>query len=310
LELISVTNREYSNLVPSILHSFNSVEFSELNKDKVDEIYYLIFKDSKIRLSMIVGIIDRKVKSPFSAPFGGFNFVSEDIKLSQIQEALLALDNWMVEKGFQNITLSLPPFFYNQNYFTKLSNSFFLAGYSLLYQDINYQFQTSKADEKYEELIWKNARKNLRKSNSFKLTFEKLEEKNGETAYEAIRINRMEKNIPLRMTWDQVRETSKLIQTDFFVVKTEELILAGAVVFYVTPDIVQVIYWGDLPAYSEFKTMNYLSYNIFIYYKKLGVKYVDIGISTELSVPNHGLCEFKESIGCDLSLKFTFSKTF
>jgi hypothetical protein len=78
----------------------------------------------------------------------------------------------------------------------------------------------------------------------------------------------------------------------------------------VTPDIVQVIYWGDLPAYSEFKTMNYLSYNIFIYYKKLGVKYVDIGISTELSVPNHGLCEFKESIGCDLSLKFTFSKTF
>lgn len=310
MELISVSNQEYSDLVPSTIHIFNSVEFSEFNKDKVDEVYYLIFKDSKIRLSLVVGIKDKMVKSPFSAPFGGFNFVSDDIKLFQIQEALIALDNWMVEKCFQNIMITLPPFFYNQNYLTKLSNSLLLARYSIHYQDINYQFQTIKADEEYQNLIWKNARKNLKKSNTFNLAFEKLENKRGETAYEAIRINRMEKNIPLRMTWDQVRETSKLIPTDFFVVKSEELILAGAIVFYVTPEIVQVIYWGDLPAYSEYKTMNYLSYNIFIYYKKLGVKYVDIGISTEFSVPNHGLCEFKESIGCDLSLKFTFFKSF
>ena len=33
-----------------------------------------------------------------------------------------------------------------------------------------------------------------------------------------------------------------------------------------------------------------------------------IGPSTESSIPNYGLCEFKESIGCEINQKFTFSK--
>jgi hypothetical protein len=54
--------------------------------------------------------------------------------------------------------------------------------------------------------------------------------------------------------------------------------------------------------------MNFLSYKIFEFYKKTGIRIVDIGPSTENSVPNHGLCEFKESIGCDISTKFTYRK--
>ena len=60
--------------------------------------------------------------------------------------------------------------------------------------------------------------------------------------------------------------------------------------------------------FSEFKTMNFLSYEVFKYYKENGIKVVDIGPSTEDSIPNHGLCEFKESIGCDLSPKYSFYK--
>ena len=54
--------------------------------------------------------------------------------------------------------------------------------------------------------------------------------------------------------------------------------------------------------------MNYLSFSVFEYYKKLGIHIVDIGPSSEDSVPNHGLCEFKESIGCDIIPKFKFVK--
>jgi len=38
------------------------------------------------------------------------------------------------------------------------------------------------------------------------------------------------------------------------------------------------------------------------------MRYIDIGPSTENSIPNYGLCEFKESIGCDISPKYTFYK--
>jgi len=56
--------------------------------------------------------------------------------------------------------------------------------------------------------------------------------------------------------------------------------------------------------------MNFLSYEVFKYYKENGIEVVDIGPSTEDSIPNHGLCEFKESIGCDLSPKYSFYKKF
>jgi len=63
-----------------------------------------------------------------------------------------------------------------------------------------------------------------------------------------------------------------------------------------------------LPEFSEYKTMNFLSFSVFEYYKSQGIRIVDIGPSTENSVPNYGLCEFKESIGCDIAIKTEFSK--
>jgi len=76
----------------------------------------------------------------------------------------------------------------------------------------------------------------------------------------------------------------------------------------VAEETVQVIYWGDLPQFSEYKTMNFLSYNIFKHYKEAGIAMIDIGPSTEDSIPNYGLCEFKESIGCDINIKTEYFK--
>jgi hypothetical protein len=54
--------------------------------------------------------------------------------------------------------------------------------------------------------------------------------------------------------------------------------------------------------------MNFLSYKIFEYYQSTGIPYIDIGHSTVDSVPNNGLCEFKESIGCSLGLLYEYYK--
>jgi hypothetical protein len=68
-------------------------------------------------------------------------------------------------------------------------------------------------------------------------------------------------------------------------------------------------FWADLPENKELRAMNFLSAEIFKSYKQRLKKYVHIGISTEDSIPNYGLCEFKESIGCNTTPKYTFEKT-
>ena len=54
--------------------------------------------------------------------------------------------------------------------------------------------------------------------------------------------------------------------------------------------------------------MNFLAFKIFEYYNHKRKKIIDLGPSSEDSVPNYGLSEFKESIGGSMDNKFTFSK--
>jgi hypothetical protein len=308
VEVVEVSSSFYSDPFPNAFHVFNSVAFNVLNESKCEKVYYLVFKDSKIRLGIIFGLRNNVLVSPFSAPFGGFLPANGGVKLSQIESSLEALNNWAISKKVDGIRIVSPPFFYNENFLNKIYNCLFRAGFESRNIELNYQFQTHKFNENYQTNIWYNARKNLNRSLQADLSFEKLDIENGEQAYDVIALNRKERGFPLRMTWEQVSETTAVIPVDFFIVNKEGTSIAAAIVFHVANQVVQVIYWGDLPQYAECKTMNFLSYKVFQYYKQQGIAIIDIGPSTEDSVPNHGLCEFKESIGCDINIKTEFYK--
>jgi lipid II:glycine glycyltransferase (peptidoglycan interpeptide bridge formation enzyme) len=158
--------------------------------------------------------------------------------------------------------------------------------------------------------LWQSSRRNLKIALTNELTFiqcSKIEEM--ERVYEIIRKNREARGFPLRMTFEEIYKTSKIIPANFFIVADKNSNeVASAIAFTVAARIVQIIYWGDLPGFTHLKSMNFLSYKIFEFYKEKEFKFVDIGISTENSNPNYGLCEFKESIGCASSPKYTFSK--
>ena len=308
MEILEVDANQYAEIFSKPYHFFNAAAFNNINAYKCEQVYYLIFKDTKLRLGIIFGQRNNKLVSPFSAPFGGFLATSEDVKLNQIDAALEALTAWATAKKMEGMSIVSPSFFYNENFLNKVYNCLYRAGFESSNIELNYQFPTQKFNENYQTNIWYNARKNLKRAFQANLTFEKLANENGKQAYDVIAQNRKERGFPLRMTWEQVLETTTVITADFFLVKKEATPIGAAVVFHVADQIVQVIYWGDLPQYAEYKTMNFLSFQVFQYYKQQGIAMIDIGPSTEDSVPNHGLCEFKESIGCDISIKTEFYK--
>lgn len=308
MEILEVTPEVFDQTFPKPNHIFNSGAFSKLNESRFEKVYFLIFKDTKTRLGIILGLRDQELLSPFSATFGGFEFVNEDIKLYQIDSAIQSLFDWATAKKFIGIKIILPPFFYKEDFLTKTTNCMYRAGFETKNMELNYHFQTDNLTDNYEQNIWYNAKKNLKKASSFGLIFEKLEAGKGKLAYDVIAQNRSERGFPLRLTWEQLVKTNSVIPMDFFLVKTENNTIGAAIVYHMAPSIVRVIYWGDLPQFSECKTMNFLSFNLFKYYKQQGIKMMDIGHSTVDSVPNHGLCEFKESIGCSISLLYEFYK--
>ncbi len=308
--LEEVSHQQFASVINNSFHAFGDAAFNELNKEKVENVFYLLFKDSKYRLGIIVGRNGTSLSSPFSSPFGGFTPLHDDIKLQSIEESVDCFLVWAKENRIDTIRITLPPPIYFESYLAKMVNVFYRKKFLVKQVELNYHYDLNKFSKTYPDSIWRNARKNLNQALINNLSFIKCDtEEQKKVAYEVIRHNRITRGVPFRMSWVQVLQTTEIIPADFFLVKHEdEKSIAGAIIFRVAKNVVQVIYWGDLPEFSNLKTMNFLSYNIFSFYKNENYRFIDIGYSTVDSIPNYGLCEFKEGIGCDMQPKLVFEK--
>ena len=307
MELIEVSNDEYAKIVQNPFTRFQAASFYAINAHKVDDVFYLIFRDGKDRFALAVGIEGCEIRLPFSASFECFSELAQPNKIRYYNDAIEALVDWAKCKGIKKISWALPPDYYDISHISKLSNALFCNGFSLAVQDVNFEYYLSDFDDNYLNRIAYNAKKSLNKSFAAGLSFEKTDDTI--SVYEVIKQNREEKGYPLRMSYQNVVDTAQIIPSDFFIVKNKALFpIASALVHHINDDILRVVYWGNLQESNSLCPMNFISYNIFKYYSATQFKIVDIGPSTENSIPNFGLCDFKESIGCKCSLKNTFVK--
>ena len=303
----------YEDYLKKARHTFAfcKAEFVKLNQNKVDAVEYLIFKkEGSERFIVCFGMRDGQAYCPFSAPFGCPVSLKKELGIMAYDEMLDALEQYAVANGWKSIHWILPPAFYCEDEITGWVSSLYRREYKFINIDINYAFDLQEVNcDNYEKLIHHNARKNLRIALNSDLKLCLCEtDRDKETAYQIIAENRADKGYPLRMTYQQVCDTVQIIPHEFFLVEKNHQKIAAALVYRIDEKIAQVIYWGDRLKYREYKTINFLSYQLIHYYGKKNLKYLDIGPSTENSIPNYGLCDFKESIGCRRSLKYTMAK--
>lgn len=308
MELIEITADEYGKFCSRYQYFYNSMAFHELNRKKVEKVNYFLFKEKKNKLALAAGVADGVMKIPYSAPFAVFEAMQGYIKIEEIDRALDLLDQYADAHNIDKIFFRCPPAFYDISFLSKLQNSMLRDGYQVAACDLNYQFYFRK-DRLYMDLLHRNAKKNLKQAMGKNLilhhcstTEEKAE------AYRIIKANRESKGYPLRMTYDQVMDTARLTGHDFFILELDGGGIASAIIFQVTRSCYQVVYWGNLEGTEYIRPMNYLAYMLYGYYMEKGIDFLDIGPSTEDGLPNYGLCDFKESIGCEVDAKYTYVK--
>lgn len=306
MEIKEITSQEYHQLIGKKGPVFCSSAFLELNKGKVDVVRYFVGRDSKNRIAFAVGERDGEWRAPFSAPFATIIGLRKDTAIEYYWDFVKLLNEHARANGIKSISIFLPPDIYGGQENAKIINALLGNGYGVEYQELNYSLPLTELNlDGYKADIQHNARKNLAialKSGLELVQCTDLESK--KEAYEVIRINRESKGYPLRMTLEQVLDTIEVVKHNMFLVKKDERYIAAALVYHVTEEIVQVVYWGDVPDVGEYKPINFLSYELIKYYQERNLRHLDIGPSTENGVPNFGLCSFKESIGCEVSAKY------
>lgn len=310
MHISEISPTEYASAFGQTGHVFNSVAFSELNRSKASALHYLAFCDTKTRFGLILGERGDGLYSPFSAPFGGFEQNGRQ-RLEKMEEAVIELKAYAAggkARPGKAVHITLPPPIYGGSEPAKWANVMQRHG-TLEHIDLNYHFDLTQTT-RYEDVAERNARKNLHRALREDFGFTRLDSTSGddiERAYRIIKANREEHGYPLRMSLQAVKDTARTLHADFFAMTLKGKDVAAAQVFHVAKDVAQVIYWGDLHAYSHLRTMNRLAYEMFSYYHGQGLRILDIGPSTVNGVPNHGLCSFKESIGCLATPKFSFT---
>lgn len=312
-----ITAKEFGRLFPSPNHIFNSVAFNELNKHKAAAVHYLaIMDDGKTRFGIVLGEREadgiKTLSSPFSAPFGSF-MTNSTQRLESMEAAVDALRAYAQKVGAR-VKIALTPDVYDRSQTAKWV-SVLSRKATLHHLDLNYFFELDHVTP-YEQIISRSARKNLHNALKHEWRFTPLDtssERDIERAYNLIALNRKEHGYPLRMSLHDVVATTHVVNALFFVLETKSdashdtwTDVAAAQVFHVAKDTAQVIYWGDLAAYSHLRTMNRLAAFMYDHFSRLGVRILDIGPSTEDGEPNYGLCSFKEDIGCEVCTKHIF----
>jgi hypothetical protein len=288
---------------------FSRGAFNGLNTDLCDDLHCLLFRDSKIRLGLIVGRREDTLYSPFSAPFGSFVTTDSKIQVAYIEEAVGLLEAYAMQNGIKRVEMVLPPLFYDTAFLTKLTQVLHRQSWNMQDIDLNFYVDLQNTTEANRFGMTYSAQKNLK--TALKHPFNLIKSQSMENlslAYEIIAANRSAKEYALSLSKKRLLATAAVVSMDNFLLELEGQYVASAIVYQVTPAIPLVVYWGDLPGYESFRTMNYLTQGVIDSYRKEGFNILDTGTAMLGNKPNPGLCTFKESIGCTILPRCTFVK--
>lgn len=304
MKVNELTADEYAATYTRYLTVFDTPAFATLNADKTDAIKFISFTDDNDnpKLGIIMGQDQNgSLSAPYSAPFAGISLPQGK---SEPHTGTIANALALLSAANRHIHITPPPRIYGP-LAEKMICALFAAGFRAEYCNVNHYYNTQVFDH-YTTNLDKCRRNRLNASLRQGYRLERCELAR---AYEIIRLNREHRGYPLRMTLQQLQSTSDCgITIDNFILTNGDDDAAAAVVYRTTPQIAQVIYWGDKPDNGCKYAMNLLAYRLFEHYSNACVDIIDIGPSAEHGVLSEGLAEFKENIGCLTTPKFSFIK--
>lgn len=289
-------------------HPYIADEFLELVESKTDKIVRLIVPGDNISIGLIAGVKDRILSSPFSAPFGGFHYINDDVYYSEIFNFLDQLKEYVVDQRLEKLSITLPPNIYNSSMNAKFVNAFVRLGYNMEIPDIVNWIDLKQFDGTWtRKRIAESCKSAIKHNLSFSYV---TDEKSMKEAYDVIVNNRTMLGHQIYLSFQDLINVNKLFPVDFFLVKDIDGENIGAAVFYRGHEkIVQGIFWGDIIPRKITGTMDFLVLNLFNHYKKLGYDFIDLALSSKFGIPNEGLIRFKETHHCISSLRYTFTWT-
>jgi len=244
------------------------------------------------------------------APFGGPDLVRTGETIANVEGLVDHAVAELRAGGIRSLEVRAKPPHYGAN---DAALAFVLAnrGFAPVACDLNSYLDLrsfSTADD-YVAALKPAARKGLRRSIAQGISASQVavdDEEAWAAAYEVLRRNRVDRGRPMRLPLDYVRAIRDAFpgRVRLLAVDHDGVLVAAALVYRVLPGRDLVQYWGDAGHALPLSPMHLLVHAVAEHALASGSATVDIGISSEDGVPNHGLIQFKRAVGCTIEPRF------
>lgn len=304
--LAEVPLKRYRERFSEDPHPYISESFIDSVENKTDRVLRILDLNENCSIGLIAGLKNNVLYSPFSAPFGGFHYATEEVNYDLVYDFVILIQEFITEHKYDRIEITLPPDVYQKSINAKFINAFIRLGFTISAPDIANWMDLTKFDGTW---IRSQVTSNCKRAERNELVFVKAEdEQSKREAFEINYLNRVKQNRKIHLSFKDLMVVDKIMPVDFFLVKDSwgDNIAAG--IFYRGHEkIAQGVFVGDILKKRALCGVDFLYLNIYNHYKELGFDFIDLGTSSLDGVPNSGLLRFKEYHLCVSSIKYTFS---
>jgi hypothetical protein len=292
-------------------HLFNEAGYFRLHATSANDIYAQLVRISDSKVHATIAFYegeDRVFTSPKRGTFGGLG-LNQPLDLQIVERFLTTIVGFLKSLGAGAIHLKCPPLSHDLALSSVVSNILLRHGATLCGHELNYDMRMDSRP--FTERIDYSNVKRIRKCLRMGFVAEKISASNYANAYHVIRENRERHGYPISMTAMQLEAMVAAFpgRVHFFAVYPDpqkSRIVAAGVCLALSPAILYVFYWGDAPDMGAYSPIALLASCIYEFCQREGFALLDVGTSTVLGEPNHGLVNFKRNLGFSESLKLSF----
>ena len=285
---------------------WNTQAFYDLRPEQAPRRRRYDHHDAEGRLvgALVVAQTEEGACSGYGAPFGGFDVARPNETIANIEGLVDHSLDALAGEAVEVVEVRAKPGHYGSN---EAALEFVLLnrGFEVASCDLNTYLDLEGLDsvETYAEHLKPAARKMLRRSRGLGLAAFQVpadDEVSWGEAYEVLRRNRVDRGRPMRLELDYVRAIRDTFpgRVRLLALSADGVMCAVALVYRVAAGRDLVQYWGDAGHELPVSPMNHLVATVVEHGLAAGTRTIDIGISSEHGVPNHGLVQFKRSVGC------------
>jgi hypothetical protein len=271
------------------------------------EFHWLDNVSKTVLLSIFFTLNEGVARSPFRAPFGGFE-IADGAQSETLITFIHEIEKELGRDQIRTLEILCPPELYSRNQ-PWITSTLVSQGYEIVLTEPGTCItvdETPLANKMAKDKLTR-----LKKCEKAEVLFSEIGLEKLSEVYIFIEACRSKQERKLSMTLEDLTKTIEALPESFFIVGAydKQKLISASICIRVSPTIIYTFYSAHHPEYNDISPQVFLLSKLYDGCSRNKVKLLDLGTSALDGQPNTPLLDFKLRMGATATNKYKFRKT-